>query len=117
MELEHLQEALEHLQEGERAYGAWHYNAPAQYYHGVSGPDGAMSGDGPVLENDSRVMERHIQRLSQGRPLDVVVQDLLETGSKSKSPRENTKSMSPHEKMLMRLSSSSKLNVYRGKIR
>jgi len=97
------------LHEGERAFGAWYFNAPAKYYHGVDNPDGAMDGVGPVLENDSRLIERHVQRLSSGRPVDVVVQDLLETGK--------NKSMSPHERMLSRLASKSKLNVYRGKIR
>jgi hypothetical protein len=103
MDFEHL------LHEGERAYGAWYYNATARHYHGVDNPLGAMDGTGPVLENDARMIERHIQRLSSGRPVDVVVQDLLETGK--------NKSMSPHERMLKRLSVKSKLGIYRDKIR
>jgi len=93
------------LHEGERAFGAYYFNAPAKYYHGVENPDGALEGLGPVLENDSRLIEAHIKRLANGRPVDVVVQDLLETGKKG--------SLSPYEKMLNRLASKSSLRIHR----
>ena len=99
-----LAKRLQRLHEGERAIGAWYYNATAQHYHGVANPDGAMEGVGPVLENDSRLIERHIQRLSNGRPVDSVIHDLLEAGKK--------RALSPHEKMLRDLSNNSKLRVY-----
>lgn len=101
------------LHEGERGYGAWHYSATAKLYHGVDNPDGVMDGQGPMLENDSRLIERHIQRLSSGRPVDVIVQDLLETG-KETGKRTSNKSLSPYEKMLNRLSATSKLRIHRG---
>jgi len=66
------------LHEGERAFGAYYYNATAKLYHGVDNFDGALEGVGPNLGNDSRLIERHVQRLRQGRPIDVVVHDLLE---------------------------------------
>jgi hypothetical protein len=100
---------LRRLNEGERAIGAWYYNATAKHYHGVQNADGAMEGAGPVLENDSRLIERHVRRLSAGRPIDVVVQDLLETGK--------SKALSPHEKMLKALAVKSKLGIYKGRIR
>ena len=100
-----------HLHEGERAYGAYYFNAPAQHYHGVANPDGALEGEGPILENDSRLIEAHIRRLANGRPVDVVMQDLLETG---KNRSLSNKSLSPHEKMLVRLATKSKLSIYRG---
>lgn len=101
---------LKHLHEGERGYGASYYSATAKLYHGVDNAVGALDGPGPMLENDSRLIERHIQRLAVGRPADVIVQDLLETGAK----KTKTKRLSPYEKMLNRLSSTSRLNIYRG---
>ncbi|MHA2064754.1 MAG: hypothetical protein ACXABY_10305 [Candidatus Thorarchaeota archaeon] len=98
--------SLYHLHEGERAIGAHYFNATAKHYHGVDNPDGALESGGPMLENDSRLIEQHIQRLASGRPVDVVVQDLLETGK--------NKSLSPHEKMLAKLATKSKLGIYRG---
>ncbi len=100
------------LQEGERAYGAHYFNAPARLYHGVPNPEGALEGVGPMLENDSRLIEAHIQRLVGGRPTDAIVQDLLETGRhKTTSP---ARQLSPNEKMLARLASSSRLSIHRG---
>lgn len=69
---------LQILHEGERAFGAYWFNATAKLYHGVDNFDGALEGVGPDLGNDSRLLERHIQRLTQGRPINNVIQDLLE---------------------------------------
>ena len=107
-----LRKKLKALHEGERAYGAWHYDATAKHYHGVDNPDGAMEGmlSGQVFENTSSLLN-HIHNVSNGRPVDVVVQDLLEAG------KIKIKAMSPNERMLSNLSSASKLNIYRGKIK
>jgi len=66
------------LQEGERAFGAYYYHATAKRYHGVDNFDGPLESMGPDLGNDRRLLERHIQRLSKGRPVDNVIHDLLE---------------------------------------
>jgi hypothetical protein len=66
------------LQEGERAFGAYWYNATAKHYHGVNNFNGALDGIGPDLSNDRRLLEQHIQRLSTGRPMSNVLHDLLE---------------------------------------
>ena len=93
------------LNEGERAIGAHYFNAPAKLYHGVDNPDGALEGAGPVLENDSRLIEAHVRRLADGRPIETVVQDLLETGKRT--------SMTPHEKMLVKLAMNSSMGIYK----
>jgi len=103
------------LQEGERAYGAHYFNATARSYHGVDNPEGALEGQGPMLENDSRLIEQHIQRLIGGRPTDVIVQDLLETGKSKIQPKRPTKRLTPNQRMLARLSSKSKLNIHTGR--
>lgn len=69
------------LHEGERGYGSWYFNATAKHYHGVNNFDGPMEGVGPDLGNDRRLVERHLKLLNRGRPLDVVIQDLLERES------------------------------------
>lgn len=70
------------LHEGYQGYGAYYYNATAKHYHEVANPDGPLESSGPMLENDSRLIERHLRRLSQGRPVDAVVTDLLENSMK-----------------------------------
>jgi len=99
------------LHEGERAYGASYYNATAKFYHGIDSADGPLEGTGPILENDSRLIEAHARRLAGGRPVDVVVQDLLETGKNKSLTKKN---LSPNARMLAKLASKSRLSIYQG---
>ncbi len=102
---------LKQLHEGERAFGAYYYSATAKHYHGVDGSDGPLESVGPMLENDSRLIERHLKRLSAGSPVTVVVQDLLEASKRKAS----TTILSPHAKMLNRLAKTSPFEVHIGK--
>lgn len=101
----------ESLTEGERGYGAWHYSATAQHYHGVLGADGVMEGTGPNLSNDDRLLENHLKNLQAGRPVDNVVLDLLETGRHKVQPQ------SVYMNAINKYASNSKLHVYRGSIK
>jgi len=81
--LQNLHEALikrrkKKLHEGERAYGSHWYNATAQMNYGVQNPDGPLESAGPMLENDSRLIERHIAMLTRYHPLEAVMTNLLE---------------------------------------
>lgn len=106
-----IRKRLKHLHEGERAYGAYYYNAPARLYHGVDNPKGMLDGDGPILENNTQIMERHIKRLTYGRPVDIVVQDLLET---SKFKRKSTHKSTPNTRMLAKLAKTSPFELHVG---
>ena len=103
------------LHEGERGYGSWHYSATAGEFYGVMGAPGAMEGVGPMLANDDRLLENHLKNLRLGRPVDVVIQDLLETG-KIKAAKA-LRNATPYEKTLNNYASSTKMHVYRGSIK
>ena len=68
----------ESLKEGLGGYITHWYTATAKHYQDVDNFDGPLEGVGPDLGNDKRLIERHLERLSSGRPIDSVIKDLLE---------------------------------------